>query len=136
MLCLIFRLNWVKKTSLRANGVASLLVKAQLKTHITNDIHVAVPFLSYRIVIVLVHCLSVKQALHRSSKMEFLEHGNEKPIVKVESLSNLEQMIRNGGIQNNLKSKTQSAYSNLAKQRICLHWHHALRLEMKLEIPA
>ncbi|GBN56979.1 hypothetical protein AVEN_51936-1 [Araneus ventricosus] len=45
--------------------------------------------------------------------MEFLEHGKEKPIVQAESLSNLEQMIRNGGIQKNLKSKTQSADSNL-----------------------
>ncbi|GBM22270.1 hypothetical protein AVEN_144647-1 [Araneus ventricosus] len=45
--------------------------------------------------------------------MEFMEHGKEKPIVKVENLSNLEQMIRNGGIQKNLKSKTQSADSNL-----------------------
>ncbi|GBO05623.1 hypothetical protein AVEN_38236-1 [Araneus ventricosus] len=45
--------------------------------------------------------------------MEFLEHGKEKPIVKVESMSNLEQMIRNSGIQKNLKSKTQSADSNL-----------------------
>ncbi|GBM10208.1 hypothetical protein AVEN_103816-1 [Araneus ventricosus] len=31
----------------------------------------------------------------------------------VENLSNLEQMIRNDGIQKNLKSKTQSADSNL-----------------------
>ncbi|GBN44444.1 hypothetical protein AVEN_203315-1 [Araneus ventricosus] len=76
------------------------------------------------------------------SKMEFLEHGKEKPIVKVENLSNWEQMIRNGGIQKNLKSKTQSADSNLrprseggAKQGTCLHWHLASRLEMKLEIP-
>ncbi|GBO02965.1 hypothetical protein AVEN_149289-1 [Araneus ventricosus] len=47
--------------------------------------------------------------------MEILEHGKEKPIVKVENLSNLEQMIRNGllKIQKNLKSKTQSADSNL-----------------------
>ncbi|GBN97306.1 hypothetical protein AVEN_254840-1 [Araneus ventricosus] len=45
--------------------------------------------------------------------MEFLEHGKEKPIVKVENLSNLEQMIRNGGIQKNLKSKPQTADSNL-----------------------
>ncbi|GBN57019.1 hypothetical protein AVEN_99864-1 [Araneus ventricosus] len=45
--------------------------------------------------------------------MEFLEHGKEKPIVQVENLSNLEQMIRNGGIQKHLKSKTQSADSNL-----------------------
>ncbi|GBO07240.1 hypothetical protein AVEN_141565-1 [Araneus ventricosus] len=52
-------------------------------------------------------------------------------------------MIRNGGIQKNLKSKTQSADSNLrpryarvaATQRICLHWHLASRLEMKFEIP-
>ncbi|GBO41349.1 hypothetical protein AVEN_137362-1 [Araneus ventricosus] len=44
--------------------------------------------------------------------MEFLEHGKRKPIAKVENLSDLEQMIRNGGIQKNLKSKTQSAYSN------------------------
>ncbi|GBM55469.1 hypothetical protein AVEN_27827-1 [Araneus ventricosus] len=36
-----------------------------------------------------------------------------KPIVKVENLSNLEQIIRNGEIQKNLKSKTQSADSNL-----------------------
>ncbi|GBN41965.1 hypothetical protein AVEN_247170-1 [Araneus ventricosus] len=55
----------------------------------------------------------IKQAIHRSSKMEFLEHGKEKLIVKVENLSNLEQMIRNDGIQKNLKFKTQSAYSNL-----------------------
>ncbi|GBM42437.1 hypothetical protein AVEN_138782-1 [Araneus ventricosus] len=45
--------------------------------------------------------------------MEVSEHGKEKPIVKVENLTNLEQMIRNVGIQKNLKSKTQSAYSNL-----------------------
>ncbi|GBM53798.1 hypothetical protein AVEN_180449-1 [Araneus ventricosus] len=56
---------------------------------------------------------SIKQAIHRSSKVEFLEHGKEKPIVKVENLSNLEQMIQSGGIQNNLKSKTQSADSDL-----------------------
>ncbi|GBN46797.1 hypothetical protein AVEN_127192-1 [Araneus ventricosus] len=45
--------------------------------------------------------------------MEFLEHGKDKPIVKVKNLSNLEQMIRNGGIQKNLKSKIQSKDSNL-----------------------
>ncbi|GBL78658.1 hypothetical protein AVEN_65231-1 [Araneus ventricosus] len=45
--------------------------------------------------------------------MEFLEHWKEKPIVKVENLSNLEQMIRNGGIQKSLKSKTQSADSKM-----------------------
>ncbi|GBN53937.1 hypothetical protein AVEN_155141-1 [Araneus ventricosus] len=45
--------------------------------------------------------------------MEFLEHGKEKPIVKIENLPNLEQMIQNGGIQKNLKSKTKSADSNL-----------------------
>ncbi|GBM33482.1 hypothetical protein AVEN_55798-1 [Araneus ventricosus] len=45
--------------------------------------------------------------------MEFLEHGMRKSIVKVENLSNVEQMIRNGGIQKNLKFKTQSADSNL-----------------------
>ncbi|GBO29562.1 hypothetical protein AVEN_100378-1 [Araneus ventricosus] len=45
--------------------------------------------------------------------MEFLEHGKEKPIVKVEKLSDVEPMIRNGGIQKNLKSKTQFADSNL-----------------------
>ncbi|GBO20343.1 hypothetical protein AVEN_182847-1 [Araneus ventricosus] len=54
-----------------------------------------------------------KQAIHRCFKIEFLEHGKEKPIVEVENPSNLEQMIRNGGIQKNLKSKTQSADSNL-----------------------
>ncbi|GBM32678.1 hypothetical protein AVEN_223464-1 [Araneus ventricosus] len=52
-------------------------------------------------------------AIHRSSKMEVLEHEKEAPIVKVASLSSLEQIIRNGGIQKNLKSKTQSADSNL-----------------------
>ncbi|GBM55470.1 hypothetical protein AVEN_27828-1 [Araneus ventricosus] len=36
-----------------------------------------------------------------------------KPIVKVEKLSNLEQITRNGGIHKNLKSKTQSVDSNL-----------------------
>ncbi|GBM49726.1 hypothetical protein AVEN_206223-1 [Araneus ventricosus] len=45
--------------------------------------------------------------------MEFLEHGKENPIVKVENQSNLEQMIRNGAIQKNLKSKAQSADPNL-----------------------
>ncbi|GBM42405.1 hypothetical protein AVEN_138756-1 [Araneus ventricosus] len=45
--------------------------------------------------------------------MEFLEHGKEKFIAKVKNLSDLEQMIRNGGIQKNLKSKTQSGDSNL-----------------------
>ncbi|GBL72684.1 hypothetical protein AVEN_235838-1 [Araneus ventricosus] len=54
-----------------------------------------------------------KQPIHRSSKLEILEHGKEKPIVKAENLSNLEQMIRSGGIQKNLKSKTASANSNL-----------------------
>ncbi|GBO07934.1 hypothetical protein AVEN_217668-1 [Araneus ventricosus] len=59
----------------------------------------------------LVH---VKQTIHIASKMELLERGKEKPIVKVENLPHLEQMIRNGGmIQKNLKSKTQSADSNL-----------------------
>ncbi|GBM92327.1 hypothetical protein AVEN_136371-1 [Araneus ventricosus] len=53
------------------------------------------------------------RAVHRSSEQEFLEHGKEKLTVKVENLSNLEQMIRSGGIQKNLKSKTQSADSNL-----------------------
>ncbi|GBO23601.1 hypothetical protein AVEN_233970-1 [Araneus ventricosus] len=57
--------------------------------------------------------LNVKQAIHRSFKMEFLEHGKEKPIVKVETLRNFEQVIRNGEIQKNLNSKTQSADSNL-----------------------
>ncbi|GBN53851.1 hypothetical protein AVEN_166946-1 [Araneus ventricosus] len=48
--------------------------------------------------------------------MEFLEHGKEKPLVKVENMSNFEQMIRNGGIQKNLKSKTQSTDSNFRPQ--------------------
>ncbi|GBM19289.1 hypothetical protein AVEN_259871-1 [Araneus ventricosus] len=55
---------------------------------------------------------TLKRAIRRSSKMEFLQHGKEKPIVQVENLSNLEQMIRNGRIQKNLKSKTPSADSN------------------------
>ncbi|GBN67627.1 hypothetical protein AVEN_205752-1 [Araneus ventricosus] len=73
--------------------------------------------------------------------MEFLEHGKEKPIVKVENLSNMEHMIRNSEIQKNLISKTESADSNLrprcegsTKQSICLHWRLATRLEMKLKI--
>ncbi|GBN86806.1 hypothetical protein AVEN_50156-1 [Araneus ventricosus] len=37
----------------------------------------------------------------------------EKAIVKVENLCNLEQMIRNDGIQTNSKSKTSYADSNL-----------------------
>ncbi|GBN54755.1 hypothetical protein AVEN_169142-1 [Araneus ventricosus] len=45
--------------------------------------------------------------------MEYLEHGKEKPIVKVENLSNMEQIIQNGGIPKNLNSKTQCADSNL-----------------------
>ncbi|GBN05491.1 hypothetical protein AVEN_91060-1 [Araneus ventricosus] len=55
----------------------------------------------------------LRAAIHLSSKMQFLERGKEKPIVKVENLSNLEQMIRSDGIEKNLKSKTQSADSNL-----------------------
>ncbi|GBN47688.1 hypothetical protein AVEN_143005-1 [Araneus ventricosus] len=50
----------------------------------------------------------LKQVIHRSSKMKFLEHGKEKPIVKVKN-----QIIRNCGIQKNLKSNTQSADSTL-----------------------
>ncbi|GBM63888.1 hypothetical protein AVEN_249975-1 [Araneus ventricosus] len=57
-------------------------------------------------------CL-LKKAIHVSSKMEFLEHGKEKAIVKVENLGNLEQMIRNDGIQANSKSKTSTSDSNL-----------------------
>ncbi|GBL94290.1 hypothetical protein AVEN_16810-1 [Araneus ventricosus] len=45
--------------------------------------------------------------------MEFLEHGKEKAIVKIENLKNLEQKIRNDGIQTNSKSKTSCADSNL-----------------------
>ncbi|GBN69976.1 hypothetical protein AVEN_240206-1 [Araneus ventricosus] len=59
----------------------------------------------------------VKQAIHLSSKMEFLEPGKEKPIVKVENLSNLEQIVRNGGIQKNLKYKAKSTDSNLRPRR-------------------
>ncbi|GBL86437.1 hypothetical protein AVEN_164595-1 [Araneus ventricosus] len=61
----------------------------------------------------IVSSLFLKQAIHRSSKMEFLEHGKEKLIGKVGNLSNLEQIILNGGIQKNLKSKSQSTDSNL-----------------------
>ncbi|GBN79622.1 hypothetical protein AVEN_248564-1 [Araneus ventricosus] len=43
----------------------------------------------------------------------FWNTGRKNPIVKVENLSNLEQRIRSGGIQKNLKSKTQSVDSNL-----------------------
>nr|GBL91366.1 hypothetical protein AVEN_223921-1 [Araneus ventricosus]GBL91425.1 hypothetical protein AVEN_107315-1 [Araneus ventricosus] len=56
-------------------------------------------------------------------------------------MSNFQQMIRNDGIQKNLKSNTQSAYSNFrprcgsGKAKICLHFHLASSLEMKLEIP-
>ncbi|GBL96970.1 hypothetical protein AVEN_182546-1 [Araneus ventricosus] len=57
--------------------------------------------------------LFLKQVIHRCTKTEYLENGKEKPIIKVENLSNLEQMILNGGIQKSLKSKTQSADSNL-----------------------
>ncbi|GBO40377.1 hypothetical protein AVEN_70518-1 [Araneus ventricosus] len=39
--------------------------------------------------------------------MEFLEHGSEKPIIKVENLSNLEQMIRSGEIQKKLNSNSR-----------------------------
>ncbi|GBO43581.1 hypothetical protein AVEN_253456-1 [Araneus ventricosus] len=45
--------------------------------------------------------------------MEFSEQGKEKTIVKVETLWNVEQMIRNGRIQKNLSSKTQTADCNL-----------------------
>ncbi|GBN42559.1 hypothetical protein AVEN_89633-1 [Araneus ventricosus] len=81
--------------------------------------------------------------IHRSSKMEFLEHGKRKLIVKIENLSNLEKMIRNGGIQKELKNRKLHPpipLSDLdarlsAKQRICLHWHLTTRVEMKLEFP-
>ncbi|GBM24221.1 hypothetical protein AVEN_22560-1 [Araneus ventricosus] len=43
--------------------------------------------------------LVLTHAIHISSKMEFSEHGKVKEIVKVEILRNLEQMIRNDGIQ-------------------------------------
>ncbi|GBL97269.1 hypothetical protein AVEN_84967-1 [Araneus ventricosus] len=55
----------------------------------------------------------LKLAIHISSKMEFLEHGKEKAIVKVENLGKLEQIIRNDGIQTNSKSKTSCADYNL-----------------------
>ncbi|GBN04437.1 hypothetical protein AVEN_230457-1 [Araneus ventricosus] len=55
----------------------------------------------------------LKQAIRMSSKMEFLEHGKEKAIVKVENLRNLEQIIRNYGIQTNSKSETSCVDSNL-----------------------
>ncbi|GBM77945.1 hypothetical protein AVEN_117548-1 [Araneus ventricosus] len=45
--------------------------------------------------------------------MEFLAHGKEKPIVKVENISNSKQMIRNGAIKKKLKSQTQSTDFNL-----------------------
>ncbi|GBM49773.1 hypothetical protein AVEN_60503-1 [Araneus ventricosus] len=57
--------------------------------------------------------VTLKQAIHISSKMKFLEHGKEKAIVKVENIWNLEQMIRNDGIKANSKSKTSCADSNL-----------------------
>ncbi|GBM57306.1 hypothetical protein AVEN_115626-1 [Araneus ventricosus] len=70
--------------------------------------------------------------------MKLLDYGIEKPMVNVENLSNLEQMIRNGGIQNNLNTKTQSTDSNLrlrcegsGRKRICLHWHLTKREKMK-----
>ncbi|GBO27170.1 hypothetical protein AVEN_202364-1 [Araneus ventricosus] len=49
--------------------------------------------------------------------MKFFEHGKGKPIVKVENLSNVEQMIRNGGIQKNLKPKTHTADFNFIPRR-------------------
>ncbi|GBM42621.1 hypothetical protein AVEN_148948-1 [Araneus ventricosus] len=68
-----------------------------------------------------------KQAIHFSSKMEFLEYGKEKAIIKVENPSNLEEIIRKDGIRTNSKSKTSCADSNLrprcearAYQGICL----------------
>ncbi|GBN37482.1 hypothetical protein AVEN_26088-1 [Araneus ventricosus] len=63
--------------------------------------------------VVRAHVKHIKRAIHCFSKLEFLELGKEKSIVKVKNLSNLKQMIRSGGIQKNLKSKTQSADSNL-----------------------
>ncbi|GBN41412.1 hypothetical protein AVEN_117088-1 [Araneus ventricosus] len=43
---------------------------------------------------------SLKRGIHGCSTLEFLEHGEQKPIVKVKNLGNLEQMIGSGGIQN------------------------------------
>ncbi|GBL95626.1 hypothetical protein AVEN_22122-1 [Araneus ventricosus] len=48
--------------------------------------------------------------------MEFLEHGNEKPIVNVETYEIWSKIIGNDGIQKNLNSKTQSTDSNLRPQ--------------------
>ncbi|GBM06464.1 hypothetical protein AVEN_58309-1 [Araneus ventricosus] len=68
-----------------------------------------------------------KQSIHMSSKLEFLEHEKEKAILKVENLSNLEEMILSDGIPSNSKSKTSCADSNLrpdarlpAHQSVCL----------------
>ncbi|GBO45963.1 hypothetical protein AVEN_166717-1 [Araneus ventricosus] len=58
-------------------------------------------------------CPALSRSFTALPKWDFWNTGRKKPIVKVENLSNLEQMIRNGGIKKNLKSKTQSIDSNL-----------------------
>ncbi|GBL94789.1 hypothetical protein AVEN_250464-1 [Araneus ventricosus] len=71
--------------------------------------------------------------------MEFLEHWKETPIVKVKFGANDSKWWNSKEVKNP-KLNSPIPICDLdarvaAKQRICLHWHLASRLEMKLEIP-
>ncbi|GBN73594.1 hypothetical protein AVEN_207999-1 [Araneus ventricosus] len=84
------------------------------------------------------HPRKVKKAIHRSSKMEFLEHGKEIAIVKMKKLCNLEQIIKSRRIQNpklHPRIPIGDLYArSAANQKICLHWDLASRLQIKLEL--
>ncbi|GBM59633.1 hypothetical protein AVEN_60375-1 [Araneus ventricosus] len=56
---------------------------------------------------------TVKQAIHISSKIEFLEHGKEKAIVSFKNRWKMAWRNGNPGIQTNSKSSTSCDDSNL-----------------------
>ncbi|GBN30164.1 hypothetical protein AVEN_213965-1 [Araneus ventricosus] len=57
--------------------------------------------------------ITLKQAIHISSKMEFLEHGEEKAIVSFKNRWKLAQRNGKAGIQTNSKSNTSCVDTNL-----------------------
>ncbi|GBL95660.1 hypothetical protein AVEN_24859-1 [Araneus ventricosus] len=84
-----------------------------------------------------------KRAIHRCSKLEFLEHWKEKSIVKVEKPmkfgANGFEVVEFKRTRNPKLHPPIPIWDLDARlageQRICLHWYLTLRLEMKLEIP-
>ncbi|GBN72172.1 hypothetical protein AVEN_55888-1 [Araneus ventricosus] len=82
-----------------------------------------------------------KRAIQRSIFGIFGTRGG-KPIVNVENLRNLQQTIEVVELQRTQNPKLHPPIPILdldekvaVKQRICLHWDLASRLEMELEIP-